>query len=80
MKTSIIIEKRHPNHYVMTAAGKFGGGYTRHLDGDFQTVAAIAAREMIRYAQGNAEGGDMLAPQEILDLVPEHLRSIPEKV
>jgi hypothetical protein len=32
---------------------------------------------MIRYASINPDGGDLMAPAEVLDLVPEHLRSIP---
>jgi hypothetical protein len=34
---------------------------------------------MIQYAQSNPEGGDLMAPPEVLDLVPEHLRSVPAK-
>ena len=31
---------------------------------------------MIEYAQANPEGGDLMAPPEVLELVPAHLRSI----
>jgi hypothetical protein len=31
---------------------------------------------MLEYAQSNPDGGDLMAPPEVLDLVPAHLRSI----
>jgi hypothetical protein len=31
---------------------------------------------MIEYAQSNDEGGDLMSPPEVRELVPEHLRSI----
>jgi hypothetical protein len=31
---------------------------------------------MIEYGQGNQEGADLMAPPEVMELVPEHLRSI----
>ncbi|MCC6719149.1 MAG: hypothetical protein IT555_14800 [Acetobacteraceae bacterium] len=39
-------------------------------------AAATAARYMIEYAQSNPDGGDLMAPADVLELVPEHLRSI----
>jgi hypothetical protein len=39
-------------------------------------AAASAARLMLEYAQPNPEGGDLMAPAEVLELVPPHLRSI----
>lgn len=83
MRSTVIIERRHAKdgvvaHYVISASGKFGGGYSgRHLDADLDRVAAVAAGEMIRYAQTNDEGGDLVAPADVLALVPEHLRSVP---
>jgi len=32
---------------------------------------------MIEYAQQSPEGGDLMAPPEVIDLVPGHLRSVP---
>lgn len=34
---------------------------------------------VIEYAQGNPDGGDLMAPPGVLDLVPEHLRSVASK-
>ena len=76
MRATIIIEKRGKG-YIATASGKFGGGYQGARCGlTPQEAATFAAREMIRYAQSNSEGGDLMAPPEVLELVPEHLRSI----
>jgi hypothetical protein len=32
---------------------------------------------MLRYAAANPEGGDLMAPPEVMEMVPEHLRSVP---
>jgi len=32
--------------------------------------------EMIQYAQSNEDGGDLVAPAEVRELVPEHLRRV----
>ena len=34
---------------------------------------------MIEYAQRNPYGGDLMAPPEVIDLVPAHLRGIAAK-
>lgn len=76
MRSTVIISKRGEG-YIATASGKFGGGYQGSRAGlTAQDAASFAAREMIRYAQTNSEGGDLMAPPEVLELVPEHLRSI----
>jgi hypothetical protein len=75
----IIIDKRGAG-YIATASGKFGGGYQGARCGlTAEEAARFAAREMIRYAQSNPDGGDLMAPPEVLELVPEHLRSIARK-
>jgi hypothetical protein len=79
MRTTVIIEKRGAG-YVCTVSGKHGGGYQMARAGlDSQSAAALAAREMIRYAVSNDEGGDLMAPAEVLTLVPEHLHKIDDK-
>lgn len=79
MRSTVIIEKRGTG-YTCTVSGKQGGGYQGTRAGlDPQAAAAFAAREMIRYAQSNDEGGDLMAPDEVKSLVPEHLWSIPAK-
>ncbi len=76
MRSTIIISKRGDG-YIATASGKFGGGYRGARCGlTPQDAALFAAREMIRFAVSNPEGGDLMAPTEVLDLVPEHLRSV----
>ena len=42
-------------------------------------AAAKAAQYMIEYAQSNPDGGDLMAPSEVFELVPEHLRKINRK-
>ena len=77
MRATLIIEKRG-NRYTATVSGKFGGGYSGANAGTTaEEAAGFAAREMIRYGQSNSEGGDLVAPAEVLQLVPENLRSVP---
>ena len=77
MRATVIITKRGAG-YIATASGKFGGGYQGARCGlTADEASRFAAREMIRYAQSNAEGGDLMAPPDVLELVPEHLRSVP---
>lgn len=79
MRTTVIIEKCGAG-YICTVSGQFGGGYTGANAGPTaDEAAARAARAMIHYAQGNKEGGDLVAPPEILDLIPSHLHSIGAK-
>lgn len=79
MRSTVIISKRGEG-YIATVSGKFGGGFQGARCGltPFD-AAAKAAAWMISYGQSNPEGGDLMAPQEVLELVPEHLRSIGEK-
>lgn len=78
MKTTIIITKRGEG-YIATIGAKSGivaqgarCGLTRH------DAATWAASMMLRYAShdANPEGGELMAPHEVSDLVPEHLRRI----
>jgi len=79
MRSSVIITKRGQG-YSSDVSGRFGGGHSRARAGlDAAAAAATAARYMIEYAQSNPEGGDLVAPPEVLRLVPEHLRSIPAR-
>lgn len=79
MRTTVIITKRGEG-YISTVSGKFGGGHQGARAGlDAHTAAATAARYMIEYAQSNPEGGDLMAPPEVLELVPGHLRTIARK-
>lgn len=77
MRTSIIIAKRGEG-YISTVSGRFGSGHQGSRCGlTPYDAAATAARYMIEYAQSNPDGGDLMAPEEILALVPAHLHSIP---
>lgn len=77
MRSTIIIKKRGEG-YICTVSGKFGGGYQGRRAGLTAEDAAItASQEMLNYSQSNSEGGDLVAPAEVMALVPEHLRSVP---
>jgi DNA-binding PucR family transcriptional regulator len=79
MRTTVIIKKRGEG-YTSTVSGKHGGGHQGARCGlTAYDAAATAARYMIEYAQSNDEGGDLMAPAEVLELVPQHLRNIPAK-
>ncbi len=76
MRTTVIIRKRGDG-YVSDVSGKFGGGHSGSRCGlTPYDAAASAAKYMIEYAQSNPEGGDLMAPPEVLELVPAHLHSI----
>ena len=75
MRSTVIIKKRGEG-YIATVSGKFGGGFQGARCGltPFE-AAAKAAEWMISYAQSNPEGGSLLAPTEVMELVPMHLHS-----
>lgn len=76
MRATVIIARRGEG-YISTVAGRFGGGYQGARAGlTAYDAAAQAARLMLEYAQTNPDGGDLMAPPEVLELVPEHLRSV----
>ena len=77
MRSTVIITKRGDG-YIAQVSGKFGGGFTGVRCGlTPEEAAARAAGWMIEYAQSNTKGGDLMAPKEVIDLVPNHLRSVP---
>lgn len=76
MRSTVIIRKRGDG-YVSDVAGRFGGGHKGARAGLSVDEAAItAARLMVQYAQSNPDGGDLVAPDDIIARVPQHLRSI----
>lgn len=76
MRSTVIIEFKNTG-YRATVQGRFGGGYQNAPAGEFpEEAAAFAAREMIRYSQSNPEGGALLAPPEVMALVPKHLHNL----
>ncbi|MEO8101927.1 MAG: hypothetical protein ABI790_05340 [Betaproteobacteria bacterium] len=76
MRTTVIIKARGEG-YISTVSGRFGGGHQGARCGLTPHDAATRAAElMIQYSQGNPDGGDLMAPPEVLEHVPAHLRSI----
>ena len=79
MRTTVIISKRGDG-YISSVSGKHGGGHSGGRCGlTPYDAAASAARLMIEYGQSNDEGGDLMAPPEVLDMVPAHLHKIEDK-
>jgi len=76
MRSTVIITKRGEG-YISSVTGKFGGGHTGARAGlTPYDAAAHAAELMQRYALTNNEGGDLMAPPEVMELVPQQLRSV----
>lgn len=76
MRSTVIITKRGAG-YVSTVSGRSGGGHSGARAGlTPYDAAARAAQLMLEYAHTNPEGGDLMAPPEVIELVPQHLRSI----
>lgn len=79
MRSTVIIRKRGEG-YFSDVSGKFGGGHQGARAGLTTEEAAITASKlMLQYAQSNPEGGDLVAPDDVMERVPQHLRSIPSK-
>jgi hypothetical protein len=78
MKSTIIITKRGDG-YIATIGARTGVVLQGARCGITPNDAATwAATMMLRYASpdSNPEGGEIMAPAEVLELVPEHLRKI----
>jgi hypothetical protein len=78
MKTTIIITRRGDG-YIATVGARNGLVLLGTRCGLTPSDAATwAATMMLRYASpdSNAEGGELMAPPEVLGLIPEHLRKI----
>ena len=76
MKTTVIIYQRGAG-YVMDyndAHGALKQGVRVGLTPE--DAALSAARAMMRLALDNPDGGSLMAPPEVLELVPKHLREI----
>jgi hypothetical protein len=79
MRSTVIISKRGQG-YIAQVSGPFGGGFHGVRCGlTPEQAAARAAGWMCDYAQTNKEGGDLMAPSEVMELVPVHLRSVPKR-
>lgn len=79
MRTTVVIQRRGEG-YISTVSGRFGGGHSGARAGlNAYDAAAHAATMMQRYACDNIEGGDLMAPPEVMEHVPASLRSIPAR-
>ena len=76
MKTTVIITKRGAG-YIATVADQHHTIHNGTRCGlTPYEAAASAARYMIHHAMPNPEGGTLMAPPEVMELVPAHLREI----
>lgn len=76
MRTTVIITRRGAG-YISTVAGRFGGGHQGARCGlTPHEAASHAAQMMLRYSATNPDGGSLMAPDEVMRLVPAHLREI----
>lgn len=76
MRTTVIIEKRGAG-YISTVSGRFGGGHTNARAGiTTEEAAARAAKLMLEFGKPNPDGATLMAPSDVMKLVPEHLQSM----
>ena len=75
-QASVVTVYKSVGGYRVTVSGKFGGGFSTTRPGTPADVALFVAAQMQRYAMSNPHGGSLVAPPEILDLVPEMLRTV----
>ena len=66
--------------YRIHVAGRFGGGFAATRPGTPAEVAPFIGAQIMRYTLSNPLGGYLMAPPEIMDLIPEDLRSIEPRV
>ena len=77
MQTIVIIHTRFPGRFTADVQGQFGGGFSGANAGkDAESAAIFAAQQMCRYGSHNPDGAVLVAPQDVLAKVPEHLRQI----
>ncbi len=73
---AMVIVHESAGGYRVHVAGRFGGGFATTRPGSPADVAPFVAAQMLRYASTNPHGGQLIAPPEIADLIPENLRAI----
>lgn len=78
MKTTLIIKIRGDG-YIATVGTQSGNTAVQGMRiGITPHDAAIRAAElMLQYAAHNPAGGLVMAPPEVMELIPAHLRDIP---
>jgi hypothetical protein len=77
MRTTVVVyHLPGRTDYWVDYKGRTGGGGKNPAGVTAFEAATTAARLMMSYGQGNPEGGDLMAPPEVLEHVPSHLRNI----
>ena len=77
MRTTIIVKIRGAG-YMVTVYAQPGDSTPQgaRIGLTPQDAATRAAELMLQYAVHNPDGGDLMAPPEVLELIPSHLHSI----
>ena len=76
MRSTVIISRRGAG-YISTVSGRFGGGHQGARCGLTPPEAATNAEVlMLRYGATNPEGASLMAPEEVLALIPRQVHSL----
>ena len=79
MRTLITVRKRGDG-YIMDVSGSHGVTFRGNQCGLKPYDAATVAASMMAYCCAlHDDGGDLMAPPEVMDLVPEAWRNVPAK-
>lgn len=79
MKTTVIVKEAQNGYQVTVSTGQ-GVGETVYTEGEKPFDAAAAAAEaMAKWGVANDDGAELMAPEEVMALVPEHLRKVEGK-
>ena len=76
MRSTVIISRRGDD-YFSTVTGRFGGGHQGERCGiNPQEAATHAEVLMLRYGATNPDGASLMAPEEVLALIPSQVRRL----
>lgn len=75
MRSTLVIRK-HGQGYIATANNLPGGVSGARIGLTVEEAAIRAAELMAQVAASNYQGGDLVAPAEILERVPKHLHAV----
>lgn len=75
MRATVIVKRRGAGYVATVASSEEGAPNGARIGITPSEAAASAAELMMRWCR--APGGDLMAPPEVLALVPDHLRAMP---
>lgn len=83
MKTTVIVKEAKNGYQVTVSTGQGVGEMVYVVSDQPFDAAAAAAEAMAKWGVTNDDGAEVMAPDEVLDLIPSHLRCVagkPQKV